>query len=459
MSKLQHNVWLRSVKLLAVLCMTLPFAACWYGYYTFHVVMPLEWSGKLVVVLLYAALYIALGNVYEAFQISSQKIASIVFSQMLAAMIADGLIYLLICLLAKRFCSLIPGIAAIAGQLVVSALWTFCAQKWYYKTFRPLATAIVYDMRPGIEEMIREDNLEKKYNVKITLDVQKCLKNMEVLRQMDVVFLGGIHSHERNKILKYCVEHDIDVFVLPRVGDLMMDAARPTHMFHLSVLKVGRSMASPEYLFVKRAMDMVLSLIALLITSPFFLVISAAIKATDGGPVFYKQCRLTKDGRRFDIIKFRSMKVDAEKDGVARLSTGETDDRITPVGRVIRKFRLDELPQLINILKGDLSICGPRPERPVIAAQYCETLPEIALRLQVKAGLTGYAQVYGKYNTSPYDKLQMDLMYIAHQGILEDLKLMLATVKVLFIPESTEGITEGETTAMGQDYPKDGTMV
>ena len=459
MSKLQHNVWLRSVKLLAVLCMTLPFAACWYGYYTFHVAMPLGWSGKLVVVLLYAALYIALGNVYEAFQISSQKIASIVFSQMLAAMIADGLIYLLICLLAKRFCSLIPGIAAIAGQLVVSALWTFCAQKWYYKTFPPLATAIVYDMRPGIEEMIREDNLEKKYNVKITLDIQKCLKNMEVLRQMDVVFLGGIHSHERNKILKYCVEHDIDVFVLPRVGDLMMDAARPTHMFHLSVLKVGRSMASPEYLFVKRAMDIVLSLIALLITSPLFLVISAAIKATDGGPVFYKQCRLTKDGRRFDIIKFRSMKVDAEKDGVARLSTGETDDRITPVGRVIRKFRLDELPQLINILKGDLSICGPRPERPEIAAQYCETLPEFALRLQVKAGLTGYAQVYGKYNTSPYDKLQMDLMYIAHQGILEDLKLMLATVKVLFIPESTEGITEGETTAMGQDYPKDGTMV
>lgn len=459
MSKLQHNVWLRSVKLLAVLCMTLPFAACWYGYYTFHVAMPLGWSGKLVVVLLYAALYIALGNVYEAFQISSQKIASIVFSQMLAAMIADGLIYLLICLLAKRFCSLIPGIAAIAGQLVVSTLWAFCAQKWYYKTFPPLATAIVYDMRPGIEEMIREDNLEKKYNVKITLDIQKCLKNMEVLRQMDVVFLGGIHSHERNKILKYCVEHDIDVFVLPRVGDLMMDAARPTHMFHLSVLKVGRSMASPEYLFVKRALDIVLSLIALLITSPFFLVISAAIKATDGGPVFYKQCRLTKDGRRFDIIKFRSMKVDAEKDGVARLSTGETDDRITPVGRVIRKFRLDELPQLINILKGDLSICGPRPERPEIAAQYCETLPEFALRLQVKAGLTGYAQVYGKYNTSPYDKLQMDLMYIAHQGILEDLKLMLATVKVLFIPESTEGITEGETTAMGQDYPKDGTMV
>ena len=213
-------------------------------------------------------------------------------------------------------------------------------------------------------------------------------------------------------------------------------------------------MASPEYLFVKRAMDIVLSLIALLITSPLFLVISAAIKATDGGPVFYKQCRLTKDGRRFDIIKFRSMKVDAEKDGVARLSTGETDDRITPVGRVIRKFRLDELPQLINILKGDLSICGPRPERPEIAAQYCETLPEFALRLQVKAGLTGYAQVYGKYNTSPYDKLQMDLMYIAHQGILEDLKLMLATVESFIYSRKYRGYNRRRDDRYGTGLPK-----
>ena len=205
-------------------------------------------------------------------------------------------------------------------------------------------------------------------------------------------------------------------------------------------------MASPEYLFVKRAMDIVLSLAALVVTSPIFLVTALAIRR-DGGPVFYRQVRLTKDGRAFEIMKFRSMRVDAEKDGVARLSTGDKDDRITPVGHVIRKFRIDELPQLINILKGDLSICGPRPERPEIAAQYCEDIPEFALRLQAKAGLTGYAQVYGKYNTTPYDKLQMDLMYIAHPSIIEDIKIMLATVKILFVPESTEGIAVGQTTA------------
>ena len=174
---------------------------------------------------------------------------------------------------------------------------------------------------------------------------------------------------------------------------------------------------------------------------------SAMLEVVDGADT---KVSLVLDGKQFEILKFRSMRVDAEKDGVARLSTGDKDDRITKVGHIIRACRLDELPQLLNILKGDLSVVGPRPERPEIAAQYCEEMPEFALRLQAKAGLTGYAQVYGKYNTTPYDKLQMDLMYIAHPSLIEDLKIMLATVKILFMPESTEGVAEGATTAMGQ---------
>ena len=157
---------------------------------------------------------------------------------------------------------------------------------------------------------------------------------------------------------------------------------------------------------------------------------------------------MIKDRKEFYVLKFRSMRVDAEKDGVARLSTGDNDDRITPVGKVIRKFRLDELPQLINILEGSMSIVGPRPERPEIAEQYEKELPEFALRLQAKAGLTGYAQVYGKYNTEPYDKLMMDLMYISNPSFTEDLKIMFATIKVLFEPESTDGVDEGKTTAI-----------
>jgi len=167
--------------------------------------------------------------------------------------------------------------------------------------------------------------------------------------------------------------------------------------------------------------------------------------------VLYRQSRLTKDGKEVMILKFRSMRVDAEKDGGARLSTGATDDRVTKVGRFIRKVRIDELPQLLNILKGDMSLVGPRPERPEIAAEYAETLPEFKLRLQAKAGLTGYAQVYGKYNTTPYDRLQMDLMYISNPNILEDLRIIMATIKILFLPESTEGVAQGQRTAAKEE--------
>lgn len=242
---------------------------------------------------------------------------------------------------------------------------------------------------------------------------------------------------------------DIQVYVLPRIGDVLMSAARPMHMFHLPMLRVSRYNPPPEYLFFKRLFDIISSGLVLLILSPLMLIIALAIKLTDGGPVFYKQCRLTKNGKTFMVHKFRSMRVDAESDGVARLSTGDKDDRITPIGRIIRKVRLDELPQLVDILQGNMSVVGPRPERPEIAAKYMEELPEFALRLQAKAGLTGYAQVYGKYNTTPYDKLQMDLMYIANPSLLEDMRIIFATIKILFVPESTEGIAEGETTAMG----------
>lgn len=307
---------------------------------------------------------------------------------------------------------------------------------------------IVYDTREGLERLIGEYGLEKKFDVRRVVQVEECLNDLWLLESVETVFLSGIHSHERNIILKYCVEHNVQVYVIPRVGDVIMSGAKRMHMFHLPMLRVGRYRPSPEYLFLKRLFDIVVSGVAMIVLSPIFLVTAIAIKASDGGPVFYKQERLTKDGRRFFIHKFRSMRVDAEKDGVARLSTGEDDDRITPVGHITRKFRIDELPQLVDIFSGALSIVGPRPERPQIAEEYCRVMPEFNLRLQAKAGLTGYAQVYGKYNTTPYDKLQMDLMYIAHPSFWEDLRICFATVKILFMKESTEGVAEGAVTAL-----------
>ena len=183
---------------------------------------------------------------------------------------------------------------------------------------------------------------------------------------------------------------------------------------------------------------------------PLFLIFGLAIHFTDNGPVFYKQVRLTKGGELFDIYKFRTMRVDAEKDGVARLA-GESDDRITGVGKILRATRLDELPQLFNIIKGEMSLVGPRPERPEIAQEYMEDLPEFSMRLKMKAGLTGYAQVHGKYNTTAYDKLKLDLHYIRNYSLWMDLILIIMTPKVLFMKEATEGLEEGKTVAKQEE--------
>ena len=450
MTKGKHDLLLRIVKTLGAMMITVPFALCWYLYYGKDVVSPFYAKGNFMMIALFFVLFIVFGRVYGAFLMSMQRISEIVYAQFLAAGATDLIMYIVICLLSKGFPNLLPGVAALVGQVVLAGVWAVSAHRWYFNTFPPQETAIIYDTRRGMDALINQYGLDKKYHVTLMASAEECIQNLSMLDSMKTVFFSGIHSHDRNIILKYCVDKGINVFVIPRIGDVIMSGAYHMHMFHLPMLRVGRYMAQPEYLFIKRVSDIVISLIALVVLSPVFIVTSIAIKVTDHGPVFYKQVRLTKDGKEFKILKFRSMRVDAEKDGVARLSTGDKDDRITPVGKVIRACRIDELPQLINILKGELSIVGPRPERPEIAAQYCKEMPEFALRLQAKAGLTGYAQVYGKYNSTPYDKLMMDLMYIAHPGIGEDFKIMLATVKILFLPESTEGVAEGSTTAMGQ---------
>ena len=447
---LVHDISLRLVKVLNIICLTFPFACCWYGYYSRQMQSSFYRRGNLLMITLYMVVYFLFARVYNGFLVSVNRISEMVYSQVLAALVTDGISYLVIALLVKGFPNLIPGILAIGGQILLSALWCYTAHHWYFRSFPPRKTMIVYDVREGMESLINQYDLECKFQVEEIIQVKECLENLEKLNKVDTVFLSGIHSHDRNIILKYCIEHNVRVYVVPRVGDVLMSGAQQVHLFHLPMLRVGRYEPTPEYLFFKRLIDLMMAGVATVILSPIMVVTAIAIKAYDKGPVFYKQTRLTKDGKEFGVLKFRSMKVNAEKDGVARLSSGENDPRITPVGRVIRKCRIDELPQLLNILKGDMTIVGPRPERPSIAADYEKVMPEFHLRLQAKAGLTGYAQVYGKYNTTPYDKLLMDLMYISHPSLLEDLMIMFATVKILFMPESTEGVEEGQVNALGK---------
>ena len=260
----------------------------------------------------------------------------------------------------------------------------------------------------------------------------------------------------RNNLLKFCFDNDIRCYCVPKVSDIMVINADNIHLFDTTLMLMRNKGLTIEQEFSKRAFDIIISLLAIIIASPVMLLIAVGIKLCDGGPVIFSQERLTKDGKVFNVKKFRSMYVDSQKHGY--ILTRKDDERVTPVGKIIRSTQLDELPQLFNILMGDMSFVGPRPECPAIAEEYTESIPVFHYRLKVKAGLTGYAQVYGKYNTTPYDKLKLDLYYIGNYSMGLDLKLMLLTFKILFQKENTEGIESWQTNALNKEHREEMTV-
>lgn len=262
-----------------------------------------------------------------------------------------------------------------------------------------------------------------------------------------------VHSEMRNKIIKICFENDVRAYATTKISDILTRGAECVHLFDTPLLLYRNIGLTFVQRFFKRALDIIVSLIMLVITSPFLLASAIAIKLYDKGPVFFRQARGTIGGKIFYIHKFRSMIVDAEKDGAPHPAE-EADPRITPVGKVLRASRLDELPQLIDILVGNMSLVGPRPERIEHIQQYTEEIPEFQYRLKVRGGLTGYAQLYGKYNTTPYDKIQLDLMYIQNYSFFLDIKLILMTLKIMFIKESTEGFTEEKSKKINEKSKK-----
>ena len=435
------------VKLLNILAVAIPFAAVWFGYYANNTFNYIGYRTRFVVMVLYLVAYIFMIKTYDALLISYSRIRDMFINQVLSVLLTDTVMFVILWILSYHFPNILPALACLLLQVVIACMWCVISHRWYFAHFKAQKTLVLYDAREGLEKLIDEYGLEKKFEVVDVKQVNEALEDHEALNGIETVFFSGIHSHERNIILKKCVEKGITAFVIPRLGDSIMSGASKQHLFHLPMLRVNRYAPGLVYRMLKRGFDIVISGVMLLLLSPLMLVLALLIRK-DGGPAFYKQTRLTKDEKLFKVIKFRSMRVDAEKDGVARLSTGENDDRITKVGHFIRACRMDELPQLLNIFKGDMSIVGPRPERPEIAAEYEKEMPEFNLRLQCRAGLTGYAQVYGQYNTTPYDKLNMDLIYIGNCSLSNDLRIILATIGILFKSDSTEGIEVGATNAM-----------
>lgn len=431
------------VKMVNIVLLMIPFLICWTLYYEPRTTTVGSKQVSVLVMIIFFLICYYFGQRLDCFRVSILKIRDVIFGEVLATMITDIIMYILIWMLSIHLPNLIPGLITWGGQCVIEVIWAYVMHQSYFSTHPPLRTIVIYDERMGMENLIHTYGLEKRFNIKTVYPVESIMDKLEVMEEFDAAFLCGIHSRERNIILKHCISHKIKLFMIPRIADVMMRGSEQIHMLYLPILKTQRYKPSIEYQIIKRTMDIVVSGIATIVLSPLFLITAIAVKS-DGGPAFYKQKRLTKDGKVFEILKFRSMRVDAEKYSGAVLSAGENDPRITKVGRIIRACRLDELPQLLNILKGDMSLVGPRPERPELQKEIEKEVPEFGLRLQAKAGLTGYAQVYGKYNTTFYDKLLMDLMYISKPSILEDFTIMLATVKILTSKESTEGVGEGK---------------
>jgi exopolysaccharide biosynthesis polyprenyl glycosylphosphotransferase len=294
------------------------------------------------------------------------------------------------------------------------------------------------------------DGRPDKYHIAEKINYREGVENVyKKMLAYDAVLINDIPSDIKNDILKECFRQDKRVYFIPKISDIIEKTAEEINLFDTPLYLCRNSGLSKTQLYIKRFCDIVVSFIGIVITSPILIVTAIAIKLEDGGPVFFKQRRATIGGEEFDILKFRSMIVDAEKDGRPR-PAGEKDDRITKVGHFIRPTRIDELPQLINIIRGDMSIVGPRPERLEHVEKYTKDIPEFALRLKVKGGLTGPAQVFGKYNTSPLNKLKMDLYYITNYSILLDLQILFETVKILVQKESTEGFTEEKQKEMGE---------
>ena len=267
------------------------------------------------------------------------------------------------------------------------------------------------------------------------------------VKQADAVILYHLPPAAHQELIAYAYKHKKVLYFDLNIGNIVSAHAQDFMIDDVLMHAHTQNGLTLSQRFVKRAMDIVVSALGVVLFSPAMLCCAIAVKACDGGSVFYRQMRMTRDEHRFSVLKFRTMKEHADNE--AQHSAEEDDARITPVGRVLRRWRLDELPQLFNILKGDMSLVGPRPEMIENVEMYTHDLPEFAYRDRVKAGLTGYAQISGKYNTSPRDKLMMDITYIETYSLWLDIKLLLKTVLVFLRPDATEGFRSGE----GADRP------
>lgn len=437
----------RLVKLLfssvLVLGLCIIYAVAWIGYYNRYVLqIPFYRRGNWVIIMMYAVLIVFFMEMYGGFKVGYLKKGNLIYSQLISVLFVNLFTYVQIAVIDKRFVNPLYIIAMTGVGIAYIIIWTLLFQVAYTHLFPPRKMLFVSGDRQDYHLKDKMNSREDKYEICEMISYHTGINKIkQKILLYDGVIVGDIPSHERNKIVKYCFLIGKRSYSVPKISDILLKSSDELNLFDTPLLLSRNIGLTVEQQIIKRIEDVLISILMLVFFLPVFLIAAIGIKCTDRGPVFYKQERLTLGNKTFMIYKFRTMIIDAEKMSGPVLAT-DKDPRIIPIGRILRATRMDELPQLINILKGDMSIVGPRPERPLIAREIEKKIPEFSFRLKVKAGLTGYAQVYGKYNTMSYDKLKLDLTYIRKYSLLLDFKLIILTPKILFIKESTEGVLD-----------------
>ncbi len=398
-----------------------------------------EFKGKYVLMGVYGVITFFLFHNMDGFKFGDLRRLDLALAQWIGSFIANFVTYFQLCLIENRMINPTPMLLLVVADVVISTVFVFLYTYVYQRIYAPYKMIMVFGKNTALGLKVKIDSRWDKYHIEKWISTEEDFdKICEEILKFHAVVINDVPAQIRNDILKFCYKNQIRSYVVPKITDVIMRGAKDISLFDTPIFLVKGTGLNLIQRSVKRMMDIVLCLIAMIPAAPVMLIVALAIKMEDGGPVFYKQDRATIGGKKFGILKFRSMIVDAEKEGISIPATGD-DPRITKVGKVIRAMRIDELPQILNILKGDMSIVGPRPERIEHVEEYTKEIPEFEYRLKVKGGLTGYAQIYGKYNTSAYDKLRMDLLYIENYTLLLDIKLILTTIRIMFSKESTEG--------------------
>ncbi len=427
------------------------FGYIWYRIYVPELRDPFWNRGNWAVIGMYTMFVFFFSRIFGAYRIGYMRIIDICTAQILSSICANIIAYFQVCMVANDYMNITPIAAMTVIEIIIIVPFVYVVRYIYVRLYPPRKMIVVYG-RYSPDALIAKINTRKdKYNICASESYEIGYEKLyPMLHEYNAVLLCDLPSPARNQIMKYCYQEGIRTYVTPKISDLLLRGAEDIHLFDTPLLLSRNQGLSVDQRFFKRVEDIVISLIGIVITSPIMLLIAVAIKLYDGGPVFYKQKRYTRDEQVFDILKFRSMTVHEESYENTEITKKE-DSRVTPVGKIIRRTHLDELPQLFNILKGEMSVVGPRAEWVNTTDRYVEQVPEFIFRLKVKAGLTGYAQVYGKYTTTPYDKVKLDITYIQNYSLWLDIKLILLTVKILFDGEKTEGVDKSQKTAIRED--------